>query len=151
MNSTPDSALRVVLDSNVLLSALVFQGGLLGRFRALWTSGKIHPYASKQTIQELIGQLANPKFKLNAFDQDALLADYLPFVQVADTLKNDGQVNIPICRDPKDQMFLVLAHASKADCLVTGDQDLLVLANTPNLPFQILRPAEFLTQYRLMP
>jgi uncharacterized protein len=151
MNNTSDVALRVVLDSNVLLSALVFKGGVLGCFRALWTVGKIHPYGSKQTIQELIGQLANPKFKLNSIEQDALLADYLPFVQVADRSENDNQANIPICRDPKDQMFLVLAHASKADCLITGDQDLLILAGTPNLPFRILKSVEFLTQYQLMP
>ena len=151
MNNTSDPALRVVLDSNVLLSALVFKGGVLGCFRSLWTVGKIHPYASKKTIQELIGQLANPKFKLNSIEQDALLADYLPFVQVADMHENGDQANLPICRDPKDQMFLVLSHASKADCLITGDQDLLVLANTPNLPFQILRPVEFLTQHQLMP
>lgn len=151
MNNTFNAALRVVLDSNVLLSALVFKGGVHGCFRALWTTGKIHLYASKQTIQELIGQLANPKFKLDAVEQDALLADYLPFVHVASTAENDDQANIPICRDPKDQIFLVLAALSKADFLVTGDQDFLVLANTPNLAFQILRPVEFSTQNKWMP
>lgn len=149
MNKTSDRALRVVLDSNVLLSALVFKGGVLGCFRALWTVGTIHPYASKQTIKELIGQLANPKFKLSRLEQDALLADYLPFVHIADMSENGDQANIPICRDPKDQMFLLLASASQADCLITGDQDLLVLGNTPKLPFQILKPVEFLTQHQL--
>ncbi len=146
-----DPVLRVVLDSNVLLSALVFAGGTLGRFRSLWTIGKILPYASKETIQELIGLLANKKFKLDSIDQESLLADYLPFVQIADVSSIIQQASLPICRDPYDQMFLELAHASKAEFLVTGDQDLLVLANTPNLSFRIVKPVEFLIQHQLTP
>lgn len=150
MIRTTDSASRVVLDSNVLLSALVFAGGTLGRFRSLWTSGKILPCASKGTVQKLIRLLANAKFKLNSKDQESLLADYLPFVQIVDAALNTETASLPVCRDPYDQMFLELAHKSKADFLVTGDQDLLVLANTPNLPFRIVKPIEFLTQHQLL-
>ena len=149
MTRTPEPCLPVVLDSNVLLSALVFAGGTLGRIRSLWTTGKILPYASKETIQELIGLLANKKFKLDSTDQESLLADYLPFVQIADVSSNIKQISLPMCRDPHDQMFLELACASKAEFLVTGDQDLLVLANTPDLPFRIVKPVEFLTQHQL--
>ena len=151
MSRRSDSVLRVVLDSNVLLSALVFTGGTLGRFRSLWTSGKILPYASKDTVQELIRLLANKKFKLNSIDQESLLADYLPFVEIVDADLNMELASLPVCRGPYDQMFLVLAQASKADFLVTGDQDLLVLANTHDLPFHILKPVEFLAQHQLMP
>lgn len=150
MIRTSDPVLRVVLDSNVLLSALVFAGGTLGRFRSLWISGTIVPCASKETTEELIRLLANKKFKLDMSDQESLLADYLPFVQVTDISPKVHQANLPICRDPYDQMFLELALASKADFLVTGDQDLLVLATISNLPFRILKPIEFLTQHRLL-
>ena len=149
MIRTTDPAPRVVLDSNVLLSALVFAGGTLGRFRSLWTSGRILPCASKETVQELIRLLANTKFKLNSMDQESLLADYLPFVQIVDAALNAEPASLPVCRDPYDQIFLELADASKADFLVTGDQDLLVLATTPNLSFRILKPAEFLARHRL--
>ena len=151
MNSASSSALRVVLDTNVLLSALVFSGGVLGHFRKLWTSEKLLPYTSKEAVQELIRVLANPKFKLDSREQENLLADYLPFAQVSDVSVNNQQASLPICRDPLDQMFLVLAQASQAEVLVTGDQDLLALAATPNLSFRILKPVEFLTQYQLMP
>jgi putative PIN family toxin of toxin-antitoxin system len=145
-----DPALRVVLDSNVLLSALVFATGTPGRFRSLWTNRRIFPYASKETTQELIGLLANKKFKLDLTDQESLLADYLPYVHIANPSAKALQASLPICRDPHDQMFLDLALASKADFLVTGDQALLVLANTPNLPFRIFKPIEFLTQHQFL-
>jgi uncharacterized protein len=151
MTRTTNPFPRVVLDSNVLLSALVFAGGTLGRFRSLWSTGKILPFASKETTQELIGLLANKKFKLDSVDQESLLSDYLPFVQIADVPLNIQQISLPICRDACDQMFLELALASKADFLVTGDQDLLVLADTPNLPFRIIKPNEFLTQHQFLP
>ena len=141
---------RVVLDTNVLLSALVFAGGVVARFRNLWTAERIQPYASKETIQELIRVLANNKFKLDALDQEGLLADYLPFAQVADAAVNVVLPSLPICRDPKDQMFLNLAVSARVDYLVTGDQDLLVLADTPGLSFSIIKPIDFLTQHQLL-
>ena len=149
MKSTTSPVLSVVLDTNVLLSALVFNGGVMARFRSLWTVGRIQPYASKETIQELIRVLASNKFKLDAKEQDGLLADYLPFTQVADDIFNVSYTTLPTCRDAKDQIFLDLAASAKAEYLVTGDQDLLVLADTPGLPFRIVKPVEFLTQHQL--
>ena len=141
---------RVVLDTNVLLSALVFTGGVVARFRSLWVTERIQPYASKETIQELIRVLANNKFKLDVADQEGLLADYLPFAQVADAPVNVVRTSVPICRDPKDQMFLDLAVSAKVNYLVTGDQDLLVLAQTPDLQFKIIKPIDFLTRHQLL-
>ena len=46
------------------------------------------------------------------------------------------------CRDPKDDMYLELALSGKADCIVTGDPDLLVLNPFENIP--IISPKEFL-------
>ena len=122
MKSEASPVPRVVLDTNVLLSAVVFSGGVTARFRNLWMTERIQPYASKETIQELIRVLANNKFKLDAADQEGLLADYLPFAQVADAPVNVIETSLPICRDPKDQMFLNLATSAKVDYLVTGDR-----------------------------
>jgi uncharacterized protein len=138
------TVLRVVLDTNVLLSALVFTGGHLASFRKLWESGKITPFTSKQATEELIRVLAYAKFKISAQQQRDLLADYLPFAQVADFSLGAPQTLLPICRDPLDQMFLDLAQASHAHVLVTGDQDLLALAAEPSLPFKFLTQNQFL-------
>ena len=118
---------RVVLDTNVVLSALVFGGGSAGQVRRAWQSGLIVPLASTLTIQELVRVLAYPKFRLPASDQEELLADYLPFVQTERIPKPPPQV--PECRDAMDMPFLHLAVVGKARVLVSGDRDLLALAS----------------------
>ena len=55
--------LRVVLDTNIVLSALVFGGGAAGRLRVAWQQGAVLPLASTATVQELVRVLAYPKFR----------------------------------------------------------------------------------------
>lgn len=119
---------RVVVDTNVVLSALVFGGGRLETLRFAWQAGRYVPLACSHTASELIRMLAYPKFKLSAADQQELLADYLPYcttVKLPDILPSPIQ-----CRDANDLPFLHLALAGKADFLVSGDADLLSLAGT---------------------
>jgi uncharacterized protein len=117
---------RVVLDTNVVLSALVFGGGATARVRQAWQAGRLRPLASTATAQELMRVLAYPKFKLSADEQRELLADYLPCCEVVTIPEPPPRV--PACRDPHDLPFLHLALAGKADMLVSGDADLLALA-----------------------
>ncbi|NVO05550.1 MAG: putative toxin-antitoxin system toxin component, PIN family [Rhodoferax sp.] len=119
--------LRVVLDTNVVLSALVFGGGTAGQVRRAWQSGLITPLASAATMQELLRVLAYPKFRLTTAEQHELLGDYVPFVETVH-IPTPPPV-VPHCRDPKDTPFLHLAVAGAAEVLVSGDMDLLALAN----------------------
>jgi uncharacterized protein len=116
---------RVVLDTNVALSALVFGGGSLARIRAAGQSGEITPLASAATITELIRALAYAKFALSEMEQRELLGDYLPLCEAV--VIRDPLDHLPRCRDPHYQIFLGLAEAGRAHCLVTGDHDLLAL------------------------
>lgn len=125
------AALRVVLDTNVVLSALLFGGGPAARVRAGWQSGRFVPLASTATAQELVRVLGYPKFGLSASEQQDLLADYLPWVRAVRV--PDPAPAVPACRDPLDLPFLHLAVAGRARVLVSGDRDLLVLANAPGL------------------
>lgn len=118
--------LRVVLDTNVVLSALVFGGGLAGRVRLAWQGGVIHPLASTVTVQELVRVLAYPKFRLSALEQQELLADYLPHVKTVRIAQPPPSV--PPFRDAMDAPFMQLAVAGKAQVLVSGDRDLLAMA-----------------------
>jgi uncharacterized protein len=120
------AGLRVVIDTNLVLSALVF-GGSTAKLRLAWQDDRFTPLASKATVTELIRVLAYPKFKLAKSDQEDLLADYLPFCDTV--LMPDVLPAILACRDPFDSPFLMLALVGKADYLVTGDQDLLCLAD----------------------
>lgn len=120
------SGLRVVIDTNLVLSALVFGGGT-AKLRLAWQDARFTPLASKATITELIRVLAYPKFQLTASEQEELLADYLPFCETV--LIPDILTAIPNCRNPFDAPFLVLAMVGKADYLVTGDHDLLEITD----------------------
>ena len=122
MTSTP---LRVVLDTNIVLSALVFSQGRVAALRAAWQGGRFAPLVSSTTTAELMRVLSYPKFKLSKEAQHELLADYLPYCAVV-RIPTPSPVT-PACRDPFDVSFLQLAVAGKANYLVTGDQDLLDL------------------------
>ena len=124
--SKPAVRWRVVLDTNVVVSALLFTRGPAVRVREAWHAGQIVPLASRATVDELVRVLAYPKFRLSAEDQAELLADYLPLTTVV-TVSEPPPV-VPRCREPHDQPFLHLAAAGRAHALVTGDEDLLALA-----------------------
>ena len=119
-------AVRVVLDTNVVLSALVFRGGAAGQVRLAWQRGLLLPLVSAATVQELVRVLAYPKFRLSPAEQDELLADYLPYAEVVRI--PHPPPTVPECRDALDLPFLHLAVAGTAQVLVSGDRDLLVIA-----------------------
>jgi uncharacterized protein len=117
---------RVVLDTNIIVSALVFGGSLPARALDAWQSGMIEPLVSTETASELMRVLAYPKFKLGAEEREELLGDYLPYATVVNI--PNPPPTVPDCRDPFDIQFLRLAKAGKASAIVTGDKDLLALA-----------------------
>lgn len=132
---------RVVLDTNIVVSALLFSRSPAAQLRQAWHAGRFQPLASRVTAAELIRVLAYPKFKLSADDQAELLADYLPYTEAVAI--PDPPPNVPPCRDPHDLPFLHLAVAGRADAPVSGDADLPALAGPASL--RILTLGEFLT------
>ncbi len=132
-----------VIDTNLVLLALVFGGGLPNQLRLAWQSGLCQPLVSAETLQELVRVLSYPKFNLSKEDQHELLADYLPYCA---TVKLPATLPATVtCRDANDQMFLSLAIAGKADVLVSGDKDLLILEGKFLCPIVMLD--EFLDRY----
>ena len=117
---------RVVIDTNLVLSALVFAHGRLAPLRHAWQGTRCQPLVSSVTATELIRVLAYPKFKLTGAEQQELLADYLPYCTTVRVPAKPPAT--PVCRDTFDLPFLQLAVMGKAAYLVTGDQDLLSLA-----------------------
>lgn len=133
---------RVVLDTNVVLSALVFRSASANGLRHAWQSGTFAPLASTDTTRELLRVLAYPKFRLSVSEQEELLADYLPHTSCVRVRR--APADVPVCRDPHDQPFLLLATTGHAQMLVSGDRDLLALAGKTR--FEILTPADFLVR-----
>lgn len=132
------SHLRLVLDTNVLLSALLFNQSTFSWLRQSWQTEVIRPLVCRETTEELLRVLSYPKFKLTKEDQEELLGDYLPWCETVTVSPN---AEVPDCRDPFDRPFLLLARSAKADGLITGDKDLLVLADVFDIP--ILPPSIF--------
>lgn len=131
---------RAVLDTNVLISALVFKQGVIATLRQTWQVKGFTPLVSRATVTELIRVLAYPKFRLTKIEQEELLADYLPYCNVISMPLELPAV--PDCRDPFDIPFLQLALVGRANYLVTGDRDLLSLTALFEIP--IVNAEQFL-------
>lgn len=107
-----NNPVRVVIDTNLVLSALIF-GGKVAKLRFAWQNQLFIPLVSQATITELIRVLAYSKFKLKISEQEDLLSDYLPFCETV-IMPNKLPI-IPQCRDSFDEPFLYLAMVSYAN------------------------------------
>jgi uncharacterized protein len=129
--------LRVVLDVNVLVSALLSGSGAPGRLIALWLEGAFELVVSEELLAELGRALAYPKLREHISREDA--ADFIALLRSTASILADAERPDHISRDPGDDYLLAVAKAS-ASVLVSGDRDLLLLA--PDLPIE--SPGEFL-------
>lgn len=131
--------IRAVLDTNVLVSALLFANGRLSWLRQAWQSGQLTPVLAQPTALELIKVLTYPKFRLSPPDRDRLLEEVLPWCE---SWRNSIPVSNHRVSDPHDQVFLDLALAAATPVLVSGDSNLLALRKAV-LPLLILNPSDF--------
>ncbi len=129
--------MRAVFDTNVVLSALIFGGRLLW-LRQAWARGAVTPIVCRETVSELLRVLAYPKFRLDAADRDALLAEYLPYAATAHLPVVLTELPLA-CRDRDDAVFLHLARVSEAAFLVSGDADPVLSAVFPVISPAALR------------
>lgn len=134
---------RVVLDTNCLISALIFSQGKMAEIRHLWQACEILPLICRETATELIRVMAYPKFRLTLEEINHLLAEFLPWAETIH-LERLGK-NIPELRDQADAIFVHLARSAKAVCLISGDRHLLELRSAVR-DVLILSPSEFLEQ-----
>lgn len=128
---------KVVLDTNVLVSALLF-GGTPGRLRLLWKEKRIQPFMSQAIAAEYLRVFAYPKFQLTRNEIEYLLhQEILPWFETIAAPQGEAMV----LEDPSDDKFIWCAEAAKVDWLISGDEHLLKL-DYPKIP--IVTPAEFL-------
>jgi uncharacterized protein len=130
---------RVVLDTNVLVSSILLPKSVPGRvFDLIQLNGNL--LFSGVTFAELEVVLLRPKFEryLDPIRRDRFLArcqEAAALVEITRTIRG--------CRDIDDDKFLEVAVNGNADMLVTGDTDLLVLGPYEGIP--IVTPARYLT------
>ncbi len=130
-----------VFDSNTLLSALFNDESIPARALIKARSTGIL-LVSDETAAEYIDVFSRSKF-----DKYLPLAFRFAFIEniIANALPVVIETMIKECRDPKDDKFLSLAVSGKADCIITGDTDLLILNPFRNIP--IVNPAYFLSSF----
>jgi uncharacterized protein len=119
--------MRVVIDTNTLISALLWQGTPYKLFLALRDNNGIELFTSPALLAELADVLARPHLnarllKINQSPEN-LLAEITPaFVVIRPT-----PLTQPVCRDPDDDEVLACALTARANFIVSGNADLLIL------------------------
>lgn len=127
-----------VFDTNTLVSALFDENSKPGlALKKAREIGKL--IISPEITAEYFEVFSRPKFdKYISFETRLLFIDNI----VSEAILHQPAEKITACRDPKDNKFLEAAVSINADCIVSGDQDLLIL--NPFNSIQIITPAAFL-------
>lgn len=135
--------MRVVVDTGVLVSALIRPRGSIGDVLHALRGGRFVAIYSTAMMLEVTDVLSRPKIHEKYHIQPEDITALINLVRLRGELVIPKRT-IAICRDPKDDKFLEAALAGEADAIVTGDNDLLVL--NPFEGVDILRPAELLSK-----
>lgn len=135
------ATLRVVLDTNVLLSGIAYPASIPGKIIAAWRYGSVDVVLSGFILDELrrvLPRLAN-RHLLSAVEIEDLVDILSIQAEIVDPFPNQT----PDLRDPNDLpvlgTLLAAQRAGGADYLVTGDKDLLAMSGS----FPIVTPAQF--------
>jgi putative PIN family toxin of toxin-antitoxin system len=129
---------RVVFDTNVIISALLFEESLPGRafFHALEAGTILQSRETLQELQEVLGRKKFDKY-VPPEERNAFLVRLTQAATLVDITESVRE-----CRDPKDDRILELAVSAAAKAIITGDRDLLALHPFRSIP--IVSPASYL-------
>lgn len=135
--------MRVVFDTNVLVSALLFEDSIPAHalFAAIEAGKFLLSEALVNEINEILQRKKFERYISTEQREEFLIA----LVQSAELI--EVTETIVVCRDPKDNHILELAVSGGAEIIVTGDSDLLVL--NPFREIQIVTPRDFLSALSL--
>ncbi|WP_293998828.1 PIN domain-containing protein [Sphaerotilus sp.] len=136
---------RVVLDTVVVASALVFGGSTAGRLRRAWRQGFCRPMVCHQTLFALAHHLGQSQLGFTLAEQQQMLGEYLPYVLKVRVASGANPAEV----GPAGLAFVQLAMAGQAHVLVTSDPSLLAMAE--RLPFAVLALEPFLHLLRGSP
>lgn len=131
--------MRVVLDTNVLLSGLMFPDGAPGRVVGAWREGRFDLVISIHQLAEIGRTLAYPKIRRILGWDDERIERFIRQLYIRAQIVDLDGIAVEVPSDPDDAPILATLVAARADVLISGDRDLLVLRDR----YAILSPAEF--------
>ena len=137
--------MRVVLDTNVLISAFISQTGAPAQIFALWRSGDLEIIVSSETLDELTRVLSYPRVTRYLRYTPEQIERFLDLLRMgADLLESErlGDV-IVVNDDPDDDKFFAVALVAQAQYIVSGDKT-HVLPVGQYEGIQVVAPATFL-------
>lgn len=131
--------MKVVLDTNVLISGLILPKSVPGSIVNGWKSGQFELAFSEEMLAEVGRVLSYPKIRKRLEWNAALIERFLLLLRYkAEVVMIDG-IEVTVPRDANDNMVLATLIRSEADYLVSGDSDLLELQEQ----YPIITPARF--------
>lgn len=136
-SSGRERGLKVVFDTNVLISAWLWEGNESKLIESV-EEGIIHGYSSKQLIEELCRTFRYPKFNLSQDEVGSIRSYYLLLFKI---VRPKQTISI-ILEDPEDNRVLECALEAKADYIVSGNHHLLNLGEFRGI--KIVKAAELL-------
>ena len=132
--------MKVVLDTNVFVSGLMFPDSVPGQIVAAWSEAEFEVISSREQLTEIARVLAYPKIRRILNWDDHRIERFIERFYLHTEVVELGVLGVDIPRDPDDAPMLNALIAADADFLVTGDRDLLVL----NRRYPIETPSEFI-------
>lgn len=135
--------MRIVLDTNVLLSGLMLPDSTPGKIVGAWRSGNFSLVLSEPVLEEIARVLAYPKVRKRLGWDDETIARYIALLRFEVEVVSIGGIEVSVPADPDDDHLLATLIAGKADWLITGDRDFDVLAGR----YPVISPSEFVRRF----
>lgn len=134
--------MKVVLDTNVLISG-VFFGGVPGRILAAWTTGAFGLVLSPAILEEYrrVGHELGRQYP----DLGSTFEPVLTLIAMNAIIVDAPPLTGSVSGDPADDMFLAAALASQTRLIVSGDRDLLQVSGWEGIA--VLTPRQFVDQH----
>lgn len=132
--------MRIVLDTNVLVSGLMFPGGTPGRIVGAWFDAEFDVVSSREQLEEIARVLTYPKIRRMLKWDEHRIEQFVEDLYLKVDMVTTDLPDVAELRDAADQPILAAHVEAHADVLVSGDRDLLVLRDR----YKVETPAEFL-------
>jgi uncharacterized protein len=135
--------LRIVLDTNVLLSGLMLPDSTPGKIVGAWRRGNFSLVLSEPMLDEIARVLAYPKIRKRLGWDDETIARYIALLRFEAEVVSIAGIEATVPADPDDDHLLATLIAGKADWLITGDRDFDVLSAR----YPVISPGEFAKRF----